>query len=381
MPRLVTLLPMACDGVGPSFTCTRLLLGMAQEGLAGPFMVHRLRVRTKVLDVRPAVPRPLSALPYKLYKTAATQRSIHRLLDELRPDDVAYLWPLVPLDVYEAVHARNIPIVSEGINTRLAWCKAPLDAAYAAEGLAPNHGITDALITEEDAKLALTTAFFAPSPAVELALDGSPLDPSAIIPASYGTDLAAAGARPSQPASDRLRVLFVGYGCIRKGLHHLLRAWARADIAGHLTIAGALEPALRTLCKAELARPDVSALGFVRNVSALYDQADVFILPSIEEGDPLVIYEAAAHGLAIVATAIGGGRLADRSGAILTVPPAAPDAIGAVLSDLAADRDRVRYLGTRCRAAAQSYDWTTVGRSRAVELRHRLGVASASTPA
>ena len=42
------------------------------------------------------------------------------------------------------------------------------------------------------------------------------------------------------------------------------------------------------LCATELNRADVRCMGFVRDIDKLYRDADVFVLPSFEEGDPLV---------------------------------------------------------------------------------------------
>ena len=160
MPRLVTFLPMACDGVGPSYTCTRLLQGMDRRNLRGPLYVNRVRAPLSGLEYRPALPRLLSGLPHKLYADAAVALSARRFLRDIRPGDIAYLWPDVPLELHEAVHARGIPIVGEGINTRMAHAKTVLDAAYADEGLPPGHTITGTRIREEEEKLAMTSAFF-----------------------------------------------------------------------------------------------------------------------------------------------------------------------------------------------------------------------------
>ena len=365
---------MACDGVGPSYTCMRLLQGMAAANLQGPFFVNRLRVRPPAgLDLRPAVPRAVAALPYRLYAGRSSARAARLFLDDLGPDDIAYLWPSVPLSVYRAVQARGVPIVGEGINTRMAHARALLDALYAAEGLPPGHGITDARIREEEEKLALTSALFAPSPGVQAALAGAPIAPDRILPTSYGTDIPPATPKP-EPGRP-LTVLFVGYGCIRKGLHQLLRAWARAGIDGRLLLAGRIEPAVARLCRAELDRADVETVGFVRDVSALYAQADIFVLPSFEEGDPLVTYEAAARGLPIIASPAGGGRLAARTDCTVRIDPHAPDSIAAALQRLAADPDARRARGQASRAAVAAFDWATVGRARAAQLRACLPAA------
>lgn len=374
MTRLLTVLPMACDGVGPSYTCTRLLAGMARGGLSGPLYVNRARVRIAGIDYRSSVPGVLSRVPYSAYADWASRRAERRFLADLAPGDIAYLWPSVSLATYRTVRARGIPIVGEGINTRMRTARDILDAAYRAEGLAPSHGITDERIREEEEKLALTDVFFAPSPEVERSLAGSPMAPAGILSASYGGDPRPGPAR-IRAADGPPTFLFVGYGCIRKGLHQLLRAWVQADTGGRLVIAGTIEPAVQALCADMLARPDVQTLGFVRDVDSLYAAADVFILPSFEEGDPLVTYEAAAYGLPIIASPMGAGRIGAESDCALLIDPADPATIAVQLQALAHDAEARQRRGDATRAALQRYGWEDVGRNRALLLRDRLAAA------
>lgn len=363
---------MACDGVGPSYTCTRLLQGMATRGLHGPLFVDRVRAPLDGIDYRSSLSGPFAALPYQLIAETAQRRTEHRYLAALRHDDIAYLWPAASLAAYEAARERGLPVVGEGINTRMAHAREVLDAVYAAEGLSPGHGITDARIREENEKLALTTAFFAPSVGVEQSLVGSPIPPENILPTSYGVVLKdAAPPRRAVPEAGPI-ILFVGYGSLRKGLHQLLKAWAVAGLRGKLVLAGRIEPALQDLCADHLNRPDVELLGFVQNVAPLYESADMFVLPSFEEGDPLVTYEAAAQGLPVIASPAGAGRIGDNTDCIIGIDPAEPESIVEALRQLADDYDYLRERGARCRAAVEDYSWTKVGQRRADALADHL---------
>ncbi|MGB3246681.1 MAG: glycosyltransferase family 4 protein [Sulfitobacter sp.] len=374
MTRLMTLLPMACDSVGPSYTCTRLLQGMSRNSLSGPLFVNRVRTPLVGLDYRSSLPGPLAALPYRFVANAASRWTERRYLSAIGDGDIAYLWPAVSLRAYEAIRELGIPIVAEAINTRMEYAREILDAAYAAEGLPPGHGITDARIREENEKLAMTSAIFAPSVSVERSLQDAPVAPENVLPASYGVALEYP--RPPRRAVPEAgpTVLFVGYGSIRKGLHQLLRAWAMAGIRGKLVLAGKIEPALKQLCADFLNRADVETLGFVHDVDALYERADIFVLPSFEEGDPLVTYEAAAHGLPIVASSIGAGRIGEETGCVIGVDPFDPETIAAALQQLAGSADDMRDWGYRSRAAVADYDWSQVGGRRADQLAAHLGI-------
>jgi glycosyltransferase involved in cell wall biosynthesis len=63
---------------------------------------------------------------------------------------------------------------------------------------------------------------------------------------------------------------------------------------------------LEELCTRLGIADSVRILGYQQNVTACYEIADVFALPSYSEGSPNVLLEAMDAGLPIVATAVGG---------------------------------------------------------------------------
>jgi glycosyltransferase involved in cell wall biosynthesis len=126
------------------------------------------------------------------------------------------------------------------------------------------------------------------------------------------------------------------------------RAWQSRTPKPRLVIAGAgpLESDLRSQAAAQSV--DVEFPGRVGDVPELLQRADVFVVPSRWEGQPLVLQEALRAGAPIVATRTGG--IPDLTGddAALLVPPGDPaalaEAIARVLTDPA--------LSIRLRASA-----------------------------
>jgi len=101
------------------------------------------------------------------------------------------------------------------------------------------------------------------------------------------------------------------------------------------------------------ARPWVHLPGARDDVARLLCAFDVFALPSLSEGLPLVIVEAMATGLPVVASAVGGIPdviVEGRTGCL--VPPGDEAALRARLVTLAGDRDQARALGERARQVA-----------------------------
>jgi glycosyltransferase involved in cell wall biosynthesis len=83
-------------------------------------------------------------------------------------------------------------------------------------------------------------------------------------------------------------------------------------------------------------------------------RSDVFVLPSTSEGLPMALLEAMAHGLAVVATDMGGipDILTDEVDALL-VPPGDPESLGRALLHLTENPARRDALARKAVARAQ----------------------------
>lgn len=109
------------------------------------------------------------------------------------------------------------------------------------------------------------------------------------------------------------RVLFVGQLIQLKGVDVLLRAFQQIahqyDVRLQLVYQNAqLEAAYRQLAADLSIRDKVEFLGFrsATEIAALYQEADVFVLPSFAEALPSTVTEAMLSGLPVVATTVGG---------------------------------------------------------------------------
>lgn len=358
--RIMTLLPMACDGVGPSETCLRIMDGAFAAGHPAQVFANRRRQRPAAVPLHLACPDILSWLPYGRLAYALSRRTEAAFLSQIRQGDIAYLWPSASVEVHSVLRQRGVPVVLEGINTRMASAKSILDAAYDAFGAPPAHGITLERIAEEEEKLRYATAIFAPSPAVAEALRESALE-GATLATSYGVDTSIVPEATQQRACKTITVMFCGYACIRKGIQYLLEAWPL--IRGpnlRLKIVGQIEPVIARRFAGILSDASVECTGFVRNPHAEFARANIFVMPSLEEGGPQVTYEAALHGLPIIATPMGAGRMIDHSDAVQAVP-AATSAIATALDALIGDAEQRAARGNAARRASLLYDWNLVG--------------------
>jgi glycosyltransferase involved in cell wall biosynthesis len=100
-------------------------------------------------------------------------------------------------------------------------------------------------------------------------------------------------------------------------------------------------------------RERVRFLGYRADARALVGLLDVLVVPSLTEGSPLIVLEAMAAGVPVVASAVGGIPDQVRHGEEgLLVPPDDPDALAETLGTLLRNPTRARRLGEAGRRRA-----------------------------
>ena len=112
---------------------------------------------------------------------------------------------------------------------------------------------------------------------------------------------------PLERASGFFRLLFVGQLQIGKGIHTLLEAWRnlRLDTTkAELLLVGNLQKDVRLLLERYPLPAGVRIIPGVSRIELkkLYDSAHAFVLPSIQDGFGMVLGEAMASGLPVIAS-------------------------------------------------------------------------------
>jgi phosphatidylinositol alpha-1,6-mannosyltransferase len=172
-------------------------------------------------------------------------------------------------------------------------------------------------------------------------------------------------------AGGPLRLLCVARLIDRKGQHHLLTALKDVtekglDVTLELVGTGDAQPQLEGQVAALGLRDRVQFAGYVpRNrIARHYAAADVFVLPSYNEGMSVATLEAMAAGLALVTTKAGGlAELVSDEVNGLTFAWADAASLAAHLARLAADRDLVRRMGAASRTRAAEFSWDAMART------------------
>lgn len=373
--RIEALFPNFHDEGWVSYTLKSILEGMECDEVAIGATVLSKGKRVTAPYVHALIDRRLGRFVFPRLADPATSvfRSAKR---RIRAGDVAYFWLDSPAQFCAELRRNGILVTREMINCGLALKRRELRKAYTALGLPDLSGISDEMISQERQNLLAADVIFCPNAFVKTSVLEYGVSSDRCIETSYGWDPCRLGGHSRiVPQDGTFTVAFVGTVDVRKGVPVLLEAWVKSRIKGRLLIAGQMRPEVADRYGSVLSRPDVSVLGHVADIGAVYRSADVFCFPSWEEGGPQVTLEAMGVGAVPVVTPMGtaGAFSADEDIGIV-IPPGDSEALSKALRRLHDDPQKLRYLKRRATERALDYTWETVGarrRQRLVEKRAR----------
>lgn len=311
-----------------------------------------------------AIPTLLTKVYYR-FPSLPKNEAEKRFLKDFKDFDAAYLWPGISQETVKSLSKYNKPIFYERVNTYQRQAKSVLDRAYFSLGVESQHQITEETIRIEEEKLKVVDFLFCPSPTVVKSFQEAGVSEDKLLLTTEGwAPERFPNYQFSKLPSEEVNVLFLGFACVRKGVHLLLQAWEKAGIKGKLTIFGAMEPAIAQTCGHLLKRPDVVHFDYAFDYSSAYRQADFFAFPSLEEGSALVIYEAMGHGLPILASPVGGGGVVRDGIEGIILEPYDTDAWVEGLRKLSNSPDLRAKMGAAARKRALEFTWQQVAARR-----------------
>jgi glycosyltransferase involved in cell wall biosynthesis len=172
-------------------------------------------------------------------------------------------------------------------------------------------------------------------------------------------------ARNDEPAL----ILFAGFLIKRKGVRYLVEALSLLppDVPRYRLVLmgeGPEEDALREQTIALGLADQVEFAGFQPQavVGEWMRRARVFVLPSLEEGQGVVLLEALASGTPVIASDVDGMREVVAPEVGKRVPPADPPALASALQQMLTDDVAWRRMSEQARRrATELYDWDHIG--------------------
>jgi glycosyltransferase involved in cell wall biosynthesis len=365
--------------MGVGYTCSSLAQGMVDDRMEVTVVTPRNHLTLPSVGVIETLPRWARRVPYRWIRGYASHRIEQDFLSCFERHRsrrlAAYLWPDASLDTIRGLKRRGVTIFREQFNCHTATAKRILDEAYGRLGVEPGHPITAETVDAERGVLDAVDYVFCPSPLVRSSLLENGIPARKLLDATYGWDRERfRESRELLAPAEGITAIFVGTICVRKGAHLLLDYWLQSGIKGRLVLAGEMEPVIEKKYGHLFARGDIVLFKYSKDVGALYKSADMFLFPSLEEGSPLVIYEACGCGLPTITSPMGAGRIVRDNSEGFVID--SYDAAGwcTALRKLAEDADLRRRMSRAATERAQSYLWAQVASNRRRQILDILGV-------
>jgi glycosyltransferase involved in cell wall biosynthesis len=221
---------------------------------------------------------------------------------------------------------------------------------------------------QKNREMELADLVLAPSSFVCRTIQNYADRPVALAP--YGVDLEFWQPSPHEQSHQTLKFIYAGQCSLRKGTPVLLDAWKSASLPdATLELVGSWH-------LAENRKLDLPAnVNFIGPVSApalraLYQQSSVFVFPSFFEGFGLVLLEAMACGLPVIATdSTAAPDILDPSAGQI-VPTGNVDALVESLRWYSDHREQIGAMQKAARTRAESCTW----------VKYRSSVSAAVAP-
>ncbi|MGJ3258564.1 MAG: glycosyltransferase family 4 protein [Rhodospirillales bacterium] len=289
--------------------------------------------------------------------------------------DVLVGWSSATLEAIDIAHEKGMHVVIERGSTHIQHQTEVLSKVRRDLGL--RGEITPPTIIEREiAEYDAADAIVVPSEISRKTFIERNVAANKVFVNQLGVDTAQF-APPAQPRkSDVPVILFVGALSARKGTATLLEAFAKLSGRAELMCVGPVDAEFQKILT-KLPPDNVTLMGRVSrsDIHDAYKNADIFCLPSHEEGFGMVVLEAMASGLPVV--------LSDQVGAADLIEPGVDglifkagdvEALSTAMASLTDDRDRRGQMGDAAAKKArtsQTWDGYT---DRAVEIYEKIGV-------
>ena len=259
--------------------------------------------------------------------------------------------------------ARGIRVFCDRGSWHILEQRRALDAESERIG-APRERFDSFMVERELREYQLADRILVPSEAARQSFLRQGVNSEKLIKLPYGVDISAFSP-PAQPPPPG-RIISVGTLGLRKGQYHLLEAFRMLHTRqANLTLVGPIRPGWDRRLK--LDQPGINTTGRLSRAKVIEElhQASVFILPSVEEGLALVIAQAMACGLPVIATKATGVEelVTDGVEGIVIPDPPCPEVLAQAIDVLLSDVARARAMGAAARLKVESFGgWDRYGR-------------------
>lgn len=197
-----------------------------------------------------------------------------------------------------------------------------------------------------------------PSPFVRQSMITAGIPEQKLIEIPFGMDQSRF-ITPKATSSHPFRVIFAGQISIRKGVPYLLEAWRQLQWSdAELWLVGGLTADFKTIQQRWANLTGVKFWGHSSDLPNMFQQSDLFVFPSIEEGSALVTYEAMACGLPVITTLNAGSVVRDGQDGFI-IPIRDIEALRHRMQQLRDDISLRTQLGLSAREWVSQFSWAS----------------------
>src|ERR1700730_777471 len=176
--------------------------------------------------------------------------------------------------------------------------------------------------------------------------------------APYGVEVEFWTPGPTNKPARPLRFIFAGHVSLRKGAPLLIEAWSKAELRdAELVLVGSwmlADSKRRSLPPGIKWFPRCSS----QALRDRYRESHVFVFPSFAEGLALVLLEAMACGLPVIASESSGASEVITAGCGFVTPPGDLDRLVELLRWFDLHRDELPAMGREARSQAERCTWS-----------------------
>jgi glycosyltransferase involved in cell wall biosynthesis len=220
--------------------------------------------------------------------------------------DIFVGWSNASLEAIPIARAAGLKIVIERGSSHIEHQTEVLIEAYQSLGIKPAE-IPIGVIERELAEYDLADVIAMPSQFAAKTFVDRGVSASKLIVNNYGVDLTRFKPSACRAEHPKPRILFVGQVGVRKGIPNLLKAFAALKSQAELHLVGPIEQGFENYLRdAKTDNVVVKGPTSGSGLPTTYAEADIFCLPSIEEGFPLVNLQALASGCPVITTEAAG---------------------------------------------------------------------------
>jgi glycosyltransferase involved in cell wall biosynthesis len=318
---------------------------------------------------------PMFALVYVINKISAHLYKLGKLLEyklpivfdrmvasRLKNTDVLIVWAWAGLASILKVKKQGGIVILEEVGSCNKFQNEILSQEYESLGLKFLTPTPEKIVTRELKEAENADYILCPSAHVaqSFIINGFPKEKCVIIPFGVNMELF----KPSNKQKGSFSIIMVGSIGVRKGLIYLFKALEILNTKHpvNCTLIGKVEhdfkPIFEKYCHLFQHIEQVPHHDLVK----YYEQASVFVLPSLDEGMAYVQLEAMACGLPVICTPNSGGDSVIQNGIDgFIIPIRDPASLADKIEILSTNPDLLASMATQAHQTASNFTWDKYG--------------------